>query len=50
MRPKKYPYSRQRFQELVIDKTRLPFSHVFRIIEIRDSWTDEVIDYRREIK
>lgn len=50
MRPKRYPYSKLRVQEVIIDETRLSFSQIFRIIEIQDSWTGKVIDYRREIK
>lgn len=49
MRPKRYPYSKLRVKEVGVDETRLPFSQIFRIIEIQDSWTGEVLDYRREI-
>lgn len=49
MRPKKYPYSRQRYQEFIVRETRLPFGEVFRTIGIKDIWTGNIVDFRREV-
>lgn len=49
MRPKKYPYSKQRYQEVIVNETRFPYSNmVSRIIAVKDTYTGKIIDYRFE--
>lgn len=49
MRPKRYPYSKQRYQEISVSEIRAPYSNInLRIIEVRDTYTNKIIDYRYE--
>ena len=51
MRPKRYPYSKQRFKVVVIEETYVPFTGlVSQVIEIRDTWMGKIIDYFYEVK
>lgn len=51
MRPKRYPYSRPRYQKIVINEEYLTFSdRTFQVIELKNAWTGKIVDYRHEVR
>lgn len=50
MRPKRYPYLKQRYVETIVSEVVIPYSSTsFGILGVLDTYTGNIVDYRRFI-